>query len=100
VIRRSEAEAVLDVGHRPTTIACEHLEFTSVRPDRWTIVEHPGPYAGLAALWGASYGVCPSCSYRAPLSHPVVEARCSKCGGTFSIDWPASRSAAGSGRDS
>jgi hypothetical protein len=98
VIRRTDAEAILDVGGKPTAIACAHLEFTGVRPDRWTIVEYPGTYAGLAALWGASYGVCPSCSYRAPLSHPVVEARCSRCGGTFLIGWPASRAAAGSER--
>lgn len=100
VIRRTTLEAILDVGHRPTTIACEHLEFTSVRPERWTVVERPGVYAGLAALWGACYGVCPNCSHRAPLQQRGAEARCPKCGETSLIAWPASQPAGGADRES
>ena len=90
VIRRAEADAILDVNHRAVTIPCDHLEFTSIRPHRWTIIERPSVDAGLATLWGAWYGVCPSCSYRAPLLHAGAEARCSKCGETFLVEWPAS----------
>jgi len=86
VIRETGSQVILDVDHQPATILREYLEFASVRPDRWTIVERPSDVAGAAAGWGQSYGVCPHCTHRAPLVHPVVEARCSKCGGTFLID--------------
>lgn len=100
VIRRTTADAILDVDHRATVIPSDVLEFTSVRPHRWSIVERPGADAGLATLWGTSYGVCPSCCHRAPLLYPGAEARCVKCGGTFLVEWPASSPAAGGGRES
>src|SRR5881275_2966027 len=84
VIRETGSQVILDVA--------------SVRPDRWTIVERPSDVAGAAAGWGQSYGVCPHCTHRASLVHPVVEARCSKCGGTFLIDWSASHLAGEGGR--
>ncbi len=90
VIRETGSQVILDVDHQPATILREYLEFASVRPDRWTIVERPSDVAGAAAGWGQSYGVCPHCTHRAPLVHPAVEAHCSKCGGTFLIDWSAS----------
>ncbi len=89
VIRQEASEAILDVARQPVAVLREHLEFVSVRPDRWTIVERPSYAAGPAAAWGHSYGVCPNCNHRAPLVHPVVEARCSKCNETFLIDWSA-----------
>jgi len=98
VIRETGSQVILDVDHRPATILQEYLEFASVRPDRWTIVERPSDVAGAAAGWGQSYGVCPLCTHRASLVHPVVEARCSKCGGTFLIDWSASHLAGEGGR--
>ena len=98
VIRETGSQVILDVDHRPATILQEYLEFASVRPDRWTIVERPSDVAGAAAGWGQSYGVCPHCTHRASLVHPVVEARCSKCGGTFLIDWSASHLAREGGR--
>jgi len=98
VIRETGSQVILDVDHQPTTILREYLEFVSVRPDRWTIVERPSDVAGVAAGWGQSYGVCPHCTHRAPLVHPVVEARCSKCGGTFLIDWSAPHLAGEGGR--
>jgi len=98
VIRETGSQVILDVDHQPATILREYLEFASVRPDRWTIVERPSDVAGAAAGWGQSYGVCPLCTHRASLVHPVVEARCSKCGGTFLIDWSASHLAREGGR--
>ncbi len=98
VIRETGSQVILDVDHQPATILREYLEFASVRPDRWTIVERPSDVAGAAAGWGQSYGVCPLCTHRASLVHPVVEARCSKCGGTFLIDWSASHLAGEGGR--
>jgi hypothetical protein len=97
VIREADGQVILDVEHQPVTVLREYLEFVSVRPDRWTIVERPIDVAGAAAEWGQSYGVCPHCTHRAPLVHPVVEARCSKCRGTFLIDWPAPYLAGGGG---
>jgi len=98
VIRETGSQVILDVDHQPATILREYLEFASVRPDRWTIVERPSDLAGAAAGWGQSYGVCPHCTHRAPLDHPAVEAHCSKCGGTFLIDWSASHLAGEGGR--
>ena len=98
VIRETGSQVILDVDHQPATILREYLEFAGVRPDRWTIVERPSDVAGAAAGWGQSYGVCPLCTHRASLVHPVVEARCSKCGGTFLIDWSASHLAGEGGR--
>ena len=98
VIREAYGQVILDVEHQPVTVLREYLEFVSVRPDRWTIVERPSDVAGAAAAWGQSYGVCPHCAHRAPLVHPVVEARCSKCRGTFLIDWSAPDLAGGGGR--
>jgi len=98
VIRETGSQVILDVDHQPATILREYLEFASVRPDRWTIVERPSDVAGAAAGWGQSYGVCPHCTHRASLVHPVVEARCSKCGGTFLIDWSTSHLAGEGGR--
>src|SRR5438874_3566868 len=83
VIRATGGQVILDVDHQPVTVLCEYLEFVSVRPDRWTIVERPSDVAGAAASWGQSYGVCPHCTHREPLVHPVVEAGCSRCRGTF-----------------
>lgn len=87
VIRRTDREALLDVDHRPATVPRECLEFVSVRPDRWTIVERPSGAAGPVAAWGRSYGVCPSCMHRTPVTYLTPEARCPKCGGTFRVDW-------------
>ena len=98
VIRETNSQVILDVDHRPATILREYLEFVSVRPDRWTIVERPSNVAGAAVAWGQSYGVCPHCTHRAPLVHPVVEAHCSKCGGSFLIDWSAPYLARDGGR--
>jgi len=98
VIREADGQVIVDVDHRPATVLREYLEVVNVRPDRWTIVERPSDAAGPAAAWGPSYGVCPHCSHRAPLVRPVVEARCSKCGGTFLIDWSAPYLAGDGGR--
>ncbi len=98
VIRATGGQVILDVDHQPVTVLCEYLEFVSVRPDRWTIVERPSDVAGAAAAWGQSYGVCLHCTHREPLVHPVVEAGCSRCRGTFLIDWPAPYLAGGGGR--
>src|SRR6266576_2166280 len=62
VIRETDSQVILDVDHQPLTVLREYLEFVSVRPH---------------------------CTHRASLLHPVVEARCSKCGGTFLVDWSA-----------
>ena len=98
VIRETGSQVILDVDHQPATVLREYLEFVSVRPDRWTIVERPSDVAGAAAGGGQSYGVCPHCTHRAPFVHPVVEARCTKCGGTFLIDWSAPHLAGDRGR--
>jgi hypothetical protein len=98
VIRELDTQVILDVEHQPRTVLREYLEFVSVRPDRWTIVERPSDVAGAAVGWGQSYGVCPQCTHREPLVHPVVEARCSKCHGTFLIDWSAPSPAGDGGR--
>jgi len=98
VLRRTVVDAILDVDHRPMTVLCDHIEFTSVRPQRWTIVERPGEEAGLATVWGTSYAVCPSCCHRTPFLHPGAEARCSKCGGTFLVEWPTSTPTPGGDR--
>jgi len=89
VIRETAGQVILDVDHQPVTVLREYLEFVTVRPDRWTIVERRRDAAGPRAAGDDSYGVCPNCNHRAALVHPVVEARCSKCGGTFLIDWSA-----------
>jgi hypothetical protein len=98
VIREADGQVIVDVDHQPATVLREYLEFVSVRPDRWTTLERPSDVAGAAAAWGKSYGVCPHCTHRAPLVHPVVEAHCSKCGGTFLIDRSAPHRAGEGGR--
>jgi hypothetical protein len=98
VIREANRQVILDVDHQPVTVLREYLEFVSVRPDRWTVVERPSDATGPAAAWGHSYGVCPNCNHRAPLVQPVAEARCSKCGGTFLVDWSAPYLAGDGGR--
>jgi hypothetical protein len=96
VIRRTEAAAILEVDQRPSTILCEHLEFTDIRPDRWTIVDQPGVATEPAAACDPAYGVCPSCSSQATIVWPIVEVPCETCGGTFLVDW---RAAWSGGRD-
>src|SRR5438874_6351263 len=59
VIRETGSQVILDVDHQPATILREYLEFASVRPDRWTIVERPSDVAGAAAGWASHTASAP-----------------------------------------
>jgi len=87
VIRATAAEGVLDVNHCPVTVPRAFLQILPFHPSMWSVVtrlpntEHP------PASWGATYGVCPRCSARAPLGHYARQLYCPQCKGLFAIAW-------------
>jgi len=63
------------------------LEVTGTEPSRWTVVPRPANVVMLPETWGAHYGVCPRCHYRASLEGAPETMRCPRCFGRFAVAW-------------
>jgi hypothetical protein len=82
---------LLDVNKRNVPIDRSLLEFSIVKPDRWSIVvwnpSEPASARDTDTVPGASYGVCPQCRSRADIEAGALTAECPDCGGAFGVDW-------------
>jgi hypothetical protein len=87
VIRATPLEGTLLVNRQPLTVPRSFLQILPFRPQMWSVVARlpNAPYPPLA--WGASYGVCPSCSARAPLGKHALKVCCPRCNGVFAVAW-------------
>jgi hypothetical protein len=87
VVRVTPIEAVLEVNGRHVKVPCAFLQILPFRPTQWSVVTRLRGAAHPPASWGSSYGVCPSCSGRAPLVHQAVSVKCPHCEGVFGVAW-------------
>ena len=87
----SEVEVRVNGGHR--TVPLRHMEITSNRPTRWTLVANGGNGGNggngraLSAFWTRGYAVCPHCSHRQLLAGYPRAMRCDECDQRFTVDW-------------
>jgi hypothetical protein len=87
VARATPLEAVLEVNRRLVTVPRTFLQILPFRPLQWSVVPRL-PHAPNPPLsWGSTYGVCPSCSARAPLGEHSLSACCPRCNGIFAVAW-------------
>src|SRR3989442_15150434 len=56
-------------------------------PGMWSVVPLTTNFKQPPESWGATYGVCPSCSARAALGQPPVHLVCPRCNGLFAVAW-------------
>jgi len=92
VVGDGEASLVLlDVNKTNRPVNRSSLEFTEVRPDKWSVVSRsPEEQAALrasAAKLGPVYGVCPLCRGRVPIVPDAKEAQCPNCKELSEVDW-------------
>ncbi len=87
VLELTPRDAVLEVQRKPLSLPRHSLQFLSVPPYTWTVVAQPHDARGLAAAWGGTYVVCPSCRNRAPLKGSPQRLRCPRCNGLFRVAW-------------
>jgi hypothetical protein len=87
VIRLTPLEGILEVHHRPVAVPRALLLVLPFRPTMWSVVPRLCRAAHPPASWGPTYGVCPSCSARAPLGRQASAMRCPGCRGVFAIAW-------------
>src|SRR5207253_11439885 len=66
VLRATALEGVLEVNRRPVTVPRTFLQILPFRPTMWSVVTRLPNAQHPPASWGSTYGVCPSCSARAP----------------------------------
>lgn len=88
VVRLTPEDAVVEVKGRSLTIPRSTLEIVHLRPRQWSIVPRPYDAVDLPLSWGSRYGVCPSCSERAPLAHQITKLQCPRCKGVFTVRFP------------
>ena len=82
---------VLNVGGRPFSIPPSVVELAETRPYLWTVVKRPMNASNLLPEgWGDEYGVCPSCSHRAPLVRQQKRLGCVQCLSVFPVAWDES----------
>ena len=67
VIRATALEGVLEVNRRQVTVPRSFLQILPFRPTTWSVITRLPNAQHPPASWGSTYGVCPSCSARAPL---------------------------------
>ena len=87
VIRLTPLEGILAVHHRPVAVPRAFLLVLPFRPTMWSVVPRLSSAAHPPASWGATYGVCPSCSARAPLGQHAIKVKCPGCRGLFAVAW-------------
>ena len=87
VIRATAVEGTLEVNRRPVTVPRDFLQILPFRPTMWSVVTRLPNAQHPPASWGATYGVCPSCSARAPLGQRAARVVCPRCNGLFAVAW-------------
>jgi hypothetical protein len=87
VIHATPHEGTLLVNHQPLTVPRSFLQILPFRPQMWSVVARLRNAAQPPLAWGATYGVCPSCSARAPLGQHALNLRCPRCNGAFPVAW-------------
>src|SRR5207244_10753595 len=85
VLRATALEAVLEVNRRPVTVPRTFLQILPFRPTMWSVVTRLPNAQHPPASWGATYGVCPSCSARAPLGQHPVQLVYPRCNGLLPV---------------
>jgi hypothetical protein len=87
VLRATPLEGVLEVNRRPVTVPRTFLQILPFRPTMWSVVTRLPNAQHPPASWGATYGVCPSCSARASLGQHAARLVCPRCNGLFAVAW-------------
>ena len=87
VISLSPLEGILEVNGMPVAVPRSFLLVLPFRPALWSVVPRLKRAALPPLSWGPTYGVCPTCSARAPLGRHAVDARCPGCRGLYAIAW-------------
>ncbi len=87
VIRATALEGVLEVNRQPVTVPRTFLQILPFRPTMWSVVTRLPNAQHPPASWGSTYGVCPSCSARAPLGRQAPQVVCPRCNGLFPVAW-------------
>lgn len=85
--RLSQSEVVLEVNGRHQSVPLDHMELTTDRPSRWTVVANAGNSHLIPRYWAKGYAVCPHCTYRQLLVGQPESMRCDECDGLFEIAW-------------
>ncbi len=84
---RRGAWGVLEVNRRPVTVPRSFLQILPFRPTTWSVITRLPNAQHPPASWGSTYGVCPSCSARAPLGQHAARLVCPRCNGLFPVAW-------------
>jgi len=87
VIRATALEGTLLVNRQPLTVPRRFLQILPFRPQMWSVVARLRNAPNPPLAWGASYGVCPSCSARAPLGQHALNLCCPRCNSAFPVAW-------------
>jgi hypothetical protein len=87
VIRATPLEGILEVNRHPVAVPRAVLQILPFRPLLWSVVTRLPNAMHPPASWGATYGVCPQCSTRAPLSQHATQVHCPRCNGLFAVAW-------------
>ncbi len=81
----------LDVNKKNVAVDRSLLEFSEVKPWRWSVVnrednDDASKRASDASL-NPTYGVCPGCRGRGNIVPEAERATCDNCRGDFLVDW-------------
>jgi ribosomal protein S27AE len=88
VLKVEGLKAILEVNGRHVLVASALLEIVKRPPPRWTVVTQDASGARKAPpALAERYGVCPSCTERAPLAKHVRRLRCPYCKYEFEVAW-------------
>jgi hypothetical protein len=88
VLKVEGLKAILEVNGRQMLVASALLEIVKRPPPRWTVVTQDSGGAKKAPpALAERYGVCPSCTERAPLAKRVRRLRCPYCKYEFEVAW-------------
>lgn len=87
VVRATPLECVLEVNRCMVSVPRAFLQILPFRPTMWSVVMRLPNALHPPASWGATYGVCPSCSARAPLGQHAIRVVCPRCNGLFAVAW-------------
>jgi hypothetical protein len=88
VLKVEGLKAILEVNGRHVLVASALLQLVKRPPPHWTVVtQAPGNARRVPAALAERYGVCPSCSERAPLPKRVRRLRCPYCKFEFEVAW-------------
>ncbi len=87
VIRLTPSRGTLLINRQPLTVPRSFLQILPFRPQMWSVVPRLPNAAYPPLAWGSSYGVCPSCSARAPLGQHALKVCCPRCNNVFPVAW-------------